>query len=77
MTDVAPNTPSTDTTAELQIAEVDFKAGPVSLQARVRVTPAGLLAIGGLVSSILLSSAVIVWTATSVARRHPITTLRR
>ena len=73
MTDLPANPAST----ELQTAELDFKAGPVSLQARVRVTPMGLAAIGGLVSSILLSSAVIVWTATSVARRHPIAALRR
>lgn len=47
-------------------------AGPVSLKLEVRVTPAGLLAIGGLVSGILLSTAVLVWTATAVPRRHPI-----
>lgn len=31
----------------------------------VRVTPGGLLAIGGLVSGILLSTAVLVWSATA------------
>lgn len=35
------------------------------LSASVEVTPAGLLAIGGLVSSILLSTAVLVRTAVS------------
>lgn len=36
------------------------------------MTPAGLLAVGGMVSGILLSVAALVWTATSVRRRHPI-----
>ncbi|WP_267434061.1 hypothetical protein [Sphingomonas sp. GM_Shp_1] len=36
----------------------------VVLRAKVRVTPGGLLAIGGLVSSILLSTAVLVGVAT-------------
>jgi len=66
MTDAAPAlTPE-------QHARLDLQAGPVSLKLEVRVTPAGLLAIGGLVSGILLSTAVLVWSATSVPRRHPI-----
>ncbi|HJO66196.1 MAG TPA: hypothetical protein QF469_12735 [Sphingomonas sanguinis] len=36
----------------------------VALRAKVQVTPVGLLAIGGLVSSILLSTAVLVGVAT-------------
>jgi tetrahydromethanopterin S-methyltransferase subunit C len=36
------------------------------------MTPAGLLAVGGMVSGILLSVAALVWTATSVRRHHPI-----
>jgi len=54
-------------------AEVDFQAGPVRLRARADISPQGLVAIGALVSSILLSSAVIVWVSTSVARRRPMT----
>jgi hypothetical protein len=41
------------------------------------VTPAGILAIGGLVSGILLSTAALVWVSTSVARRHPLATRLR
>lgn len=37
------------------------------LTVELSVTPAGLLAIGGLVTMILLGSAAIVWTA-----RHPV-----
>ena len=66
MTDAAP-APTPD-----QNARLDLRAGPVSLKLEVRVTPAGLLAIGGLVSGILLSTAVLVWSATAVPRRHPI-----
>lgn len=57
---------------EPQEARLTLKAGSLALKARVRVTPAGLLAIGGLVSSILLSTAVLVWSATGTIRRHPI-----
>ena len=41
------------------------------LVCKIVVTPSGLLAIGGLVSSILLSTAVLVQTATSVPRQRP------
>jgi hypothetical protein len=61
-----PSEPATQT-AKLEIA-----AGPLRLKMKLAVTPAGLLAIGGLVSGILLSTAVLVWTATSVPRRHPL-----
>ena len=45
-------------------AEVALRAGQAaSLQATARATPAGLVAIGLLVSSILLSTAVLVWAA--------------
>ena len=52
-----------------QTAEVAVRAGSFSAQ-RVDVTPAGLLAIGGLVGCILLSTAALVWTATSGRRRR-------
>jgi len=66
MTDAAP-APAAD-----QHARLDLQAGPVSMTLEVRVSPAGLLAIGGLVSGVLLSTAVLVWSATSAPRRHPI-----
>lgn len=59
---------------EQQTALIDLTGGPVRLRAEVRVTPRGLFAISALVSSILLSTAAVVWTATSVARRHPLAT---
>ncbi len=58
----------------LQSAEIDLRLGDFSAQARVQVTPGGLLAIGGLVGCILLSTAALVWTATSVRRQHPLAT---
>lgn len=58
--------------AEDQIAELDLTTRPLRLRARVRLSPAGILAVGGLVSGILLSTAALVWTSTSVARRHPL-----
>ena len=61
-------------THNLQTAEIDLRLGSFSAQAKVRVTPGGLLAIGGLVGCILLSTAVLVWSATSVRRKHPLAT---
>jgi len=55
-----------------QTAIIEFKGGPVSLRMELRLSTSGILAIGGLVSGILLSTAAVVWTATSVARRHPL-----
>lgn len=40
------------------------------LSAKVKVSPQGLLAVGGLVSSILLSTAALVWVAATPARRR-------
>ena len=48
----------------IQRATIKLRAGKhARVSARVEVTPTGLLAIGALVSSILLSSAVIVRAA--------------
>ena len=62
---------------EQQVAEFEIGGRPLKVSGRVAVTPAGLLAIGALVSSILLSTAVLVWASTSVPRRHPIATRLR
>ena len=52
----------------MQSASVDLRLGEhVALKAEVRVTPGGLLAIGALVSGIILSVAPLVWAA----RRRP------
>ena len=53
-------------------AAVSFRTRSMTFEARVTVTPATLLAIGGMVGTILLSTAVLVWTGTSVRRRHPL-----
>lgn len=55
-------------------ATVVVRTGKAKAAAKVKVTSSGLLAIGGLVSSILLSTAALVWVSTSVARRHPVAT---
>jgi hypothetical protein len=46
-----------------QVAEYEMSLGAARIGARVSVTPAGVLAIGAMVSGILLSSAAIVWAA--------------
>ncbi|WP_185964989.1 hypothetical protein [Glacieibacterium frigidum] len=51
-----------------QHAELHARWGKARVRMTVDVTPAGLLAIGGLVSSILLSTAVIVRVATQRRR---------
>jgi hypothetical protein len=53
-----------------QAARLVVQTRNASLRMGVRVTPAGILAIGGLVSSILLSTSVLVWVSVSQARRH-------
>lgn len=53
---------------EPQTAVAEFELGPMRARAEVRVTPAGVLAIGAMVSGVLLSTAVLVW-ATTAARR--------
>ncbi len=50
-------------TSASQEARLSVRVGGAMLQAEVRVSPAGLLAIGGMVGMILLGSAAIVWTA--------------
>jgi len=54
-----------------------LKAGKASMVAKVEVSTPGLFAIGALVSGILVSTAGLVWVATSVARDHPVLTLLR
>jgi hypothetical protein len=54
-------------------AAVSLRVRDTRFTAKVKVTPTGLLAIGALVSGILLSTSVLVWTATNVARRRPLT----
>lgn len=53
-------------------ASLRMSMGPVHIEGQVSVSTPGLLAIGGLVSSILLSAAVIVLAST---RRRPDGTL--
>lgn len=52
-------------------AALRLRVGQADLSVRIRVTPAGLAAIGGLVSSILLSTAALVHVVSTPARRHP------
>ncbi len=54
-----------------QTATIELEAGRFRLHARVSATPTGLLAIGALVSGILLSSAAIVLASGEVVRRRP------
>jgi hypothetical protein len=55
-------------------ATLVVRTGKAKAAVRVKVTNGGLLAIGGLVSSILLSTAALVWASTRVAHRHPVAT---
>lgn len=58
---------ATDHGPETAIAE--FEAGPLRYRAEVRVTPAGILAVGALLSGVLLSTAVIVWASKAAVGR--------
>lgn len=52
-----------------QVANLVLETRNNALRMGVRVTPAGILAIGGLVSGILLSTSLLVWVSVSQARR--------
>lgn len=56
-------------------AELELKLGAFSLRSVIRVSSQDLLAIGGLVSSILLSTSLLVWVSTAVPRSRPTTAL--
>ncbi|HIV71780.1 MAG TPA: hypothetical protein H9903_12675 [Candidatus Aquabacterium excrementipullorum] len=60
-----------------QTADLALGAAGASAHLKARVTPSGLLATGGLVCGILLSVTALVWAATSVRRRHPVTSALR
>ncbi|MET0336340.1 MAG: hypothetical protein ABW063_01120 [Caulobacter sp.] len=57
-----------NTYLEEQSALAEFKAGPLSGRAEVRVTPAGIVAVACLMTGILLSSAAIVWASNEKRR---------
>lgn len=52
----------------MQVAEFELAAGPVKMRASVRLTPVGFLALGAMVTGILLAASSVVWSATSIAR---------
>lgn len=72
MTEIVPDPHIAGPDPDGQVAQLEMSLGKAHMKVRVRVTPTGLLAIGGLVSGILLSTAALVWVSTSVVRRHPI-----
>jgi len=53
-----------------ETAVAEFEAGPLRYRAEVRVTPAGILAVGALLSGVLLSTAVIVWASKAAIGRR-------
>ncbi|MDC7683484.1 hypothetical protein PQU92_09370 [Asticcacaulis sp. BYS171W] len=58
-----------DPPAKIQSAHLALRAGPVAVRMGVEVTPAGIWAIAGLMSGILLSTAVLVGVAVSAKRK--------
>jgi hypothetical protein len=72
MTDITSDSRAADLDPRGQVALLEMSLGKAQVKVRVRLTPTGLMAIGGLVSGILLSTAALVWVSTSVVRRHPI-----
>lgn len=61
----------------LNTATLRLKIGKASATTKVQVSTAGLVAVGGLVSSILLSTAAVVWVATAALRARPALALLR
>ncbi|CAN5306316.1 hypothetical protein BH10PSE1_BH10PSE1_13550 [soil metagenome] len=66
-----------DTQPQGNRAVFKVRAGKAAMSGKVEVSTPGLVAIGALVSSILLSTAALVWVATSVARDRPLVALLR
>lgn len=64
-----PSEPTRRALAEPQHARIDAAIGPATLAVHVTVSPAALLAIGGMIGIILLGSAAIVWTARRAVAR--------
>ncbi len=50
---------------------LEVRADRRGVRARLAQSPKGLLAVGALVTGVLLSTAAIVWVATAAPRRHP------
>lgn len=50
-------------------ARLSLRAGPVAIKAQVAMTPAGLVATGALVASVLLATSVLVRVAVREGRR--------
>lgn len=76
-TPVAParaESPPQASTLGADSLRVEARAGPASLKLEINHTPAGLLALGACVNTILLGAAAIVWISTGPARQHPIAT---
>jgi len=66
-----------DQSRNVQSARLALRAGTVNFRVNVQVTPTGLLSIGALVGTILVSTAALVWAAGSVRRRRSSGNLRR
>lgn len=67
-----------DDQTRINRAVLKVRVGKAALTSKVEMTTPGLIAVGALVSSILVSTAGLVWVATSVARDRPVlTALRR
>ena len=58
-------------------ASLDIRFGRATARLDVRISTGGLLAVGALVTGILLAVAPIVWTATRGPRRSRLTRLPR
>jgi hypothetical protein len=56
------------------VDSLEARAGPVAVKAQIHRTPKVLKATGIMVGGILLTTAALVWVATTPARRHPLTT---
>lgn len=57
-----------------EAATLEARAGPVQVRARINRTPKVLAAVGLMVGGILLTTAALVWVATTPARRRPFAT---
>ncbi|HVI30169.1 hypothetical protein [Hansschlegelia sp.] len=56
--------------AEIHRASWKLRCGPVSTEAEIEISSRGLIAVGALVSGILLSVAPIIWVSTRKAPRR-------
>lgn len=74
---MSPSQPAALPTPPMNKATARLKIGRVSASTKLQISTAGVFAVAGLVTSILLSTTALVWVATAAPRARPTLALLR